>query len=285
MNQQFAAANSLGASSILRIESKKNWVALNLRELWEFRELFYFLVWRDVKVRYKQTVIGVAWSVIQPLVTMVVFTVIFSKIANVPSDGLPYPIFAFTALLPWTYFSQAISRSSGSLVGSAGMIKKVYFPRLIIPISAAITPLFDFALSFAVLVGMMAWYKITPTWGVLLLPLLMIWAFTTALAVGIFTSAVHVRYRDVGYAIPFLMQIWMFMSPIFYSVNMIPAQWRSLYSLNPMVGIIEGFRWALLGKNSPDLYLVLLSAMVVSIILFGGVVYFKRVERLFADVV
>lgn len=282
---QHAGAQPVTDIPFIRIEPSSRWALLNLGELWEYRGLLYFLTWRDVKIRYKQTVIGVAWAVIQPLMTIVVFTVIFGKIAKVPSDGLPYPIFAFTALLPWTYFSQAISRSSASLVGSAGMIKKVYFPRLIIPISAAITPLVDFALSFLVLLGMMAWYRITPTWGILMLPLLMIFALTTALAVGLFTSAINVRYRDVGYAVPHLMQFWMFISPIFYPVSVIPIQWRSLYSLNPMVGIIEAFRWALLGKSSPDLYFVLLSAVVVLMILFGGVVYFKRVERFFADVV
>lgn len=269
----------------VRIESSRGWVSLKLREIWEYRELLYFLIWRDVKVRYKQTVIGVGWAVLQPLLTMVVFTVIFGNLAKVPSDGLPYPIFAYTALLPWTYFSQAVNRSGVSLVSSAGVIKKVYFPRLIVPIAAAVSPMVDFGIAFVVLLGMMAWFGIAPTWGILTLPIFLLFALTTALAVGFLASAINVRYRDVGYAIPFLMQIWMFVSPVFYPVSMVPAKWHILYSLNPLAGVIEGFRWALLGKESPDFGVMAVSAIIVFILLLGGIVYFKRMERTFADVV
>ena len=284
--QEIWAATSFSAgSSILRIDASEHWTALNMKELWEFKELLYFFVWRDIKVRYKQTILGAAWAVLQPLVTMIVFTVIFGRLAQVPSDGLPYPIFAFTALLPWNYFSQAVNRSSASLVSSAGMIKKVYFPRLIVPVSSALAPVVDFAIAFIILLGMMIWFKITPSWGILALPIFMLLALLTALAVGLFTSALNVRYRDVGHAIPFLIQIWMFATPVLYPVSMIPEKWRTLYGMNPMSGVIEGFRWALLGGQSPDFYLILMSAAAVLLLLSCGMFYFRRVERLFADVI
>lgn len=271
--------------AVLRIDADSGGAALTLKELWEFRELLYFLVWRDIKVRYKQTVLGAAWAVVQPLTTMVVFTLLFGKVVKIPSDGLPYSIFAFTALLPWTYFSQAVNRSTASLVSSAGMIKKVYFPRLIVPIASAVAPVVDFAIAFLVLLGMMAWFRIAPSWSIVALPIFMLLALMTALAVGLFTSALNVRYRDVGHAIPFLTQIWMFATPVLYPVSMIPEKWRALYSMNPMSGVIEGFRWALLGKQSPDFYLVLISTAAVVLLLASGMFYFKRVERLFADVI
>ena len=272
-------------SPIIRIEPSRGWVSLKLRELWVYRELIYFLIWRDVKVRYKQTLIGVAWAILQPLLTVVIFTLFFGRLAQVPSDGLPYPVFALAALLPWNYFSQAIGRGGESLVGSSHLISKVYFPRLIIPISAAVAPLVDFALAFVVLLGLMAWFGIVPTGRVLALPLFVLLTLFTALAVGLWLSALNVRYRDVRYAIPFLTQIWMFVSPVIYPVSLIPEKWRLLYSLNPMAGVIEGFRWALLGKESPDFGVVALSAAVVILLLFSGAAYFKRMERTFADVV
>ena len=225
---------------------------LDLKAVWDYRELLYFMVWRDVKVRYKQTVIGVAWVVLQPLLTMILFTVIFGYLARIPSDGLPYPLFAYTALLPWTYFSQALTRSGGGLVGNANLISKVYFPRLIIPLSSVVVPVVDLLLCFVILLGLMIWYGVAPTWGVLALPLFLLLALMTALAVGLLLSPLHVKYRDVGYVVPFLVQFWMFASPVIYPVSLVPEQWRLLYSLNPMVGVIEGFRWALLGKESPD---------------------------------
>ncbi|HWO43083.1 MAG TPA: ABC transporter permease [Candidatus Eisenbacteria bacterium] len=258
---------------------------VDLKAVWHYRELLYFLIWRDLKVRYKQTLIGAAWAILQPLLTMMVLTLIFSKLARVPSDGLPYPIFVFTALLPWNYFSQAVSHSGESLVGNARLISKVYFPRLIVPISAATAPLMDFTIAFVLLVGMMAWYGIVPAWGILALPLFLALALLTALAVGLWLSALNVRYRDVRHTIPFLIQFWMFASPVAYPVSLVPEQWRFLYSLNPMAGVIEGFRWALLGKDTPDFNVMMLSAGVVLVILVSGLIYFTRVEQTFADVV
>jgi lipopolysaccharide transport system permease protein len=267
------------------VEPIRGLFCLDLQAVWRYRELLYFLIWRDVKVRYKQTIIGGAWAILQPLMTMVVLTLIFGNFAKIPSDGLPYPLFALTALLPWNYFSQGLSRSGASLVGNAHLISKVYFPRLIIPMSAATAPLVDFAIAFVVLVGMMTWYGIAPTWSMLALPFFLLLALLTALAVGLWLSAFNVRYRDVGHIIPFLIQFWMFASPVAYPVSLVPEKWRLLYSLNPMAGVIEGFRWALLGKESPDFSVIGLSAVVVLAILMGGLVYFTRVEQTFADVV
>jgi lipopolysaccharide transport system permease protein len=216
---------------------------------------------------------------------MIIFTVVFGDFAKIPSDGLPYPIFAYTALLPWNYFAQAISRSGISLVGSANLISKVYFPRLIIPLSAAVAPVVDFAVAFVILLAMMAWFGIAPTWGVLALPLFLLLALATALAVGLWLSALDVRYRDVGYTIPFVVQIWMYASPVAYPVSLVPERWRLLYSLNPMAGVIEGFRWALLGTGNPDFGVMTASAVVVMALLLGGIVYFRQMERTFADVV
>ena len=269
----------------LVIEPTRGLFDLDLEALWEYRELLYFLVWRDVKIRYKQTAIGVAWVILQPLLTMALFTVIFSYLARIPSDGLPYPLFAFTALLPWAYFSQALTRGGGGLVANANLISKVYFPRLIIPLSSVVTPAVDFLLCFVILLGMMAWYGVALTWGVLALPLFLLLALMTALAVALLLSPLHVRYRDVGHIIPFLIQFWMFASPVIYPVSLIPERWRLLYSLNPMVGVIEGFRWALLGKESPDFLVLGVSAAVVLVLLAAGLVCFKRMEQTFADVV
>ena len=258
---------------------------VNLKDLWEYRELLFFLTWRDVKVRYKQSVLGVGWAILQPLLTMVVFTLVFGNFAKIPSDGLPYPIFSYTALLPWTLFAQAISRSGASLVGSSNLITKVYFPRLIVPLASVLAPLVDFAIAFVILLGMMAWFGIAPTWGVLALPVFLLLALATALAVGLWLSALNVRYRDVGYIIPFLVQIWMYASPVAYPVSIVPTQWRLLFSLNPMTGVIEGFRWALLGNGNPDFGVMAVSAAVVVVLLLGGLVYFNRTESTFADVV
>jgi len=270
---------------VVVVEPKKGLFHLDLQAVWKYRELLYFLIWRDLKVRYKQTVIGAGWAIIQPLMTMVIFTLVFGKFAKVPSDGLPYPIFAYTALLPWIYFSQAISRSSTSVVGGANLIRKIYFPRLIIPISAAVAPLVDFAIAFVILLGMMVWYGTAPNWGVLALPLFLLLALVTSLAVTFWLSALNVVYRDVSHTIPFLTQIWMFASPVAYPVSLVPEKWRLLYSLNPMVGVIEGFRWALLGKESPDFGVMVLSTAIVLVIFISGIVYFKHMERTFADII
>lgn len=271
--------------SFICIEPSRGWLSLNLHELWTYRELLYFLVWRDVKVRYKQTAIGAAWAVLQPLLTMLIFFVVFKKFANIPSDGLPYSIFAYTALLPWSLFAGAVNRSSISIVGQAKVISKVYFPRLMVPLSATVSGLVDFGVAFVLLIGMMVWFGVLPTWGMLALPLFLLLALTTALAVGLWLSALNVEYRDVGHAIPFLVQLWMLASPIAYPVSLVPEKWRLLYSLNPLAGVIEGFRWALLGKESPDFGVITVSAVAVLVLFFTGMIYFKRMERTFADVV
>lgn len=270
---------------MIRIEPSHGWTSLKLHEVWVYRELLYFLVWRDVKVHYKQTAIGVGWTILQPLLTMVVFTMIFGHFAKVPSDGVPYPVFTYAALLPWNLFSGGLNRCTLSLVGSANLITKIYFPRLIVPVSSVISGTIDFAISFVFLLGIMLWYHVVPSWGALALPIFFLLAVVTALAVGLWLSAINVRYRDVGQAIPFLIQVWTFLSPVAYPVSLVPEKWRLLYSLNPMVGVIEGFRWALLGKESPDFLAIAISSVVVLVALMGGLFYFKRVERTFADVV
>lgn len=267
------------------IQPTRGLLHLELAALWQFRELLYFFVWRDLKVRYKQTAIGAAWALLQPLMTMVIFSVVFGRFAKIPSDGLPYPVFAYAALLPWYYFAQAVNNCAVSLVGDASLIRKVYFPRLILPLAAVVRPVVDMFLSFLVLLGLMVWFGIAPTWRLLLLPLFLFQAMLTALGAGLWLTALNVRYRDVSYTIPFLVQAWMFASPVVYSLRLVPAEWRLLYSLNPMVGVIEGFRWALLGTASPALGPMLVSLAVVLGLLFGGLVFFKRMERSFADVI
>jgi lipopolysaccharide transport system permease protein len=267
------------------IQPARNFFDLELTSLFRAWELVYFLAWRDVKVRYKQTAIGVGWAVLQPLVTMAIFTLLFSRIAGLRSDGVPYPLFAFAALLPWTYFSQAIGRSGTSLVNNASLVTKVYFPRLAIPISAVFSPLIDFAVTFGLLLLMMAYYGVVPGVNVLALPLFLVMCIATALAVSLWLSALCVKYRDVGVVIPFLVQVWLYASPVAYSVSEIPARWRLLYSLNPMAGVVEGFRWSLLNTASPDFSVMAISATVVAVLLAGGAVYFKQVEQTFADVV
>src|SRR5262249_36673938 len=265
------------------IESQRGLGSLNLAAIWEYRELLYFLVWRDVKVRYKQTLIGASWTILQPAITMVIFAVVFGNLAKIPSDGLPYAVFAFTALIPWSYFSQALTRGGACLENNAHLITKVYFPRLLILLAAVLTPAVDFLFSFLLLIGLIAWFGIVPTWGLLALPLFLLLAMSTALGVGLWLSPLNVRYRDVGYTIPFLTQLWLFASPVVYPVSLVPESWRVLYSLNPMVGVIEGFRWALLGKENPDFTVMLVSAAVILVLLVGGIVFFKRMEPTFAD--
>jgi lipopolysaccharide transport system permease protein len=267
------------------IETRKSLLHLDLKAVWEYRELLYFLVWRDLKVRYRQTAIGIGWVVLQPLMTMAIFTAVFGTFAKIPSDGLPYPIFAYSALLPWNLFASSLTRGGESVVGNAQLISKIYFPRLLLPLSGILSPIVDFAMSFVILVIMMIWFGILPNWGVLALPFFLLLALLTALAVGLWLSALNVRYRDVGHTIPFLIQLWMFASPIAYPVSLIPEKWRMLYSLNPMAGVIEGFRWALLGKASPDFGVITISSVMVLALLLPGIVYFKYTERTFADVV
>lgn len=269
----------------LVIKPSQGWMALNLRDLWHYRELLYFLTWRDIKVRYKQTVMGAAWAIIQPFLTMVVFTIFFGRLAKVPSDGIPYPIFSFCALLPWQLFSFALTQSSNSLVNEARLITKVYFPRLIVPLSSVLAGLVDFAVALVVLLGMMVYYEIAPTSKIILLPLFIVFAVMTALAVGLWLSALNVKYRDVRYTIPFLTQFWMFASPVAYSSSLVPESWRWVYGLNPMVGVIEGFRWALLDRDLAVGGMLAVSVLAVSLLFLGGLYYFRSMERVFADIV
>lgn len=270
---------------VLDIYPSKGWISLNLRDLWEYRELLFFLAWRDVQIRYKQTVLGFAWAIIQPLVAMVIFSVVFGQLAKLPSNGLPYPIFTFTALLPWTLFANALQRSTTSLVSSSNLLSKVYFPRLIIPISATLSPLVDFAVSFVIMVGMMLWYQIPLTPAIVTLPLFLLLALAAALGVGLWFSALNVRYRDVQFVIPFLIQVWLYASPVAYSSSLVPDKWRWLYGLNPMTGVVEGFRWALLGQSEGVGPLLLVSVFITGVILVSGLYYFRRMEKTFADVV
>ena len=271
--------------SIVIIEPKKGLFQLDLNGIWQHRELLYFLVWRDLKVRYKQTIIGIGWAVLQPLISMTIFTLIFGNLAKIPSDGLPYSIFVYSALLPWNYFAGALQRCVASVVGDASLISKVYFPRLILPLAGTVSGVVDFLVSFVLLLVMMVYYGIGVSWSVLTLPLLLLLALSTALAVGLWLSALNVRYRDVGHTIPFIVQVWMYASPIVYPVSMIPEKYRFFYSLNPMAGVIEGFRWALLGKQSPDFSVMAISATVVLLLITGGIIFFRNMEKTFADVV
>lgn len=268
------------------IKPSRGWVSLRLDDLWEYRELLYFLVWRDIKVRYKQTALGAAWAIIQPFFTMVVFTVFFNKLGGIDSGtDIPYPVFAYCALLPWQLFSHALTESSNSLVSNERLVSKVYFPRLAIPIAAVLAGLIDFAVASVILLGMMAFYGIVPGIAVLTLPLFVLLAILTALTVGLWLSALNVQYRDVRYTIPFLTQFWLFITPIAYPASKVPEEWRALYGLNPMAGVVEGFRWALLGYEGTVGPLILVSTCVVIVFLVGGLAYFRKMERTFADVV
>lgn len=268
----------------IRIRPPKKWVPINFSEIWQYRELLYSFVQRDVKIRYKQTALGFLWAIIQPLFLMVVFTLFFGNLAKVPSEGIPYPLFSFAALIPWTLFAEGITRSTTSMVSNANIMTKVYFPRLIMPLSGILSPLIDFAIAFVILIIMMAYYGFVPTIAIVLLPAFILLALLTSLAVGLWLSALNVKYRDFQYTIPFLIQIWLFASPVVYPASMLPQSWQYIYALNPMVGVIEGFRWALLGTKPPEL-LILVSVGVVIVLLIGGLFYFKRMEQYFADVV
>lgn len=268
------------------IEPGKGWVPLHLGELWEYREVLYYLVWRDIKVRYRQTAIGALWAIIQPLMTMVVFSVFLGGFAKVPSDGAPYPLFAFAALVPWSFFANGLTQSANSLVASGNLITKVYFPRLLVPMGRVLSGLPDIGLSFLVLLALVAWYgHLRPSFSLLWLPFLASLAFLTALGVGLWLSALNVQYRDVQHAVPFLIQIWMFATPIAYPSSLLPEPWRTVYGLNPMVGVVEGFRWALLGTAGAPRPIIFVSALVAVALLVSGAYYFRRMERTFADVV
>ena len=273
------------APSITVIEPKTGWVPVDFKEIWNYRELLYFLTKRDIKVRYKQTVLGGLWAVIQPAFTMLVFTLFFGRLAKMPSDGLPYPIFVYAALLPWTYFANAVSASGNSLVGSANLITKVYFPRIVVPASAALAGLLDFFIALFVLAALMIYYQFVPGWGILLFPFLVALTFLCAVGVGLWLSALNVQYRDIRYAIPFLIQVWMFVSPVIYPVSLVKGNYQWLLALNPMGGVIHAYRASLLGHQPIDWSLLALSALIIVALFLGGLYYFRRMEKVFADVV
>jgi lipopolysaccharide transport system permease protein len=267
-------------------EPPHGWLNLRLGEMWHYRELLYFFIWRDLKVRYKQTLLGAAWAVLQPLMTMVIFSVIFGKLANIqPPAGIPYPVFSYAALLPWQLFSGALSNASTSLVGNQSMITKVYFPRLLLPLASVLSGLVDFGIAFIVLLGLMVYYHISPTWAVLFLPLFILLALASALAISLWLSAFNVRYRDFKYVIPFLLQFWMYATPIVYPSTMIPEKYRLIFGLNPMTGVVGGFRWALLGMKGEVGSLLVIAVIIVAILLTTGLIYFQRMEQTFADIV
>jgi lipopolysaccharide transport system permease protein len=268
----------------LRIEPTKGWGALNLGDLWAHRELVYFLTWRDIKVRYKQTVLGALWAILQPALTMIVFSLFFGKLAKMPSDGVPYSVFSYVALVPWTFFANGLNQASNGLVHNQNLITKVYFPRLAIPIASVLAGLLDFMLAFALMLALVAYYQIVPGWQVVFLPMFLLLALISALGVGLWLAALNVQFRDVHYMVPFITQFWMFATPIAYPSSLLPEPWRTLYGLNPMAGVVEGFRWTLLGVGSPGLIIAVSSLAAVSL-LVSGAFYFRRMERTFADVV
>lgn len=270
---------------VIRIEPSKGWVSLKLRELWEYRELLYFLIWRDIKVRYKQTVLGAAWAIIQPFFTMVVFSVFFGKLAKVPSDNIPYPIFSYAALVPWTFFANGLNQAVTGMVNQTNLIKKVYFPRLAIPIGRVLAGTVDFVLAFIVLLGMSFAYGMIPTVNVLWLPFFLLLALTTSLGVALWLAAMNVQFRDVGYIVPFIIQFWFYATPIVYPSSLLPEPWRTLYGINPMAGVVEGFRWALLGTDTAPGPIIGVSSLVALVLLVSGAFYFRRMEKTFADVV
>jgi lipopolysaccharide transport system permease protein len=277
--------NLTGEAPAIRIAPSKGWTSLKLNELWQYRELLFFLVWRDVKVRYKQTVLGVGWAILQPFFTMVIFSLFFGRLAKMPSDGVPYPIFSFTALIPWMFFANGLNQSANSLVSNSNLINKVYFPRLAIPIASVLAGLADFIPSFIILIGMMLYFGIYPTATMAWIPLFLLLALITSLGVGIGLAAVNVKYRDVRHTVPFLVQCWLFATPIAYPSSLLPPAWQTIYALNPMVGVVEGFRWALLGADTHPGPMVAVSTVVALAVLAGAALYFRRMERSFADVI
>lgn len=281
--QTFTARTALPPPTV--IAAGRLPLAATLRNAWQFRNLLYFLVWREIKVRYKQAAIGAGWAMLQPVLTMLILTVVFGYFARLPSDGLPYPLFVLAALLPWTYFAEAVRRSATSLVDDGELVRKIYFPRLIIPLSTVAAPLVDLAFASLALVGMFAWYERLPTANIVFLPVFLLQAVLLALAVALWLAPLNARFRDVKHAVPFLVQIWMYASPLVYPLSLVPAPYRTLYSLNPVVGIIEGFRWALLGTARPDLAAMAIGCGLTLVLLIGGLVYFGRAERSFADVI
>lgn len=267
-----------------RRQPQKGWAWPKFRELWEYRELLFFFAWRDIKVRYRQTVMGALWAIIQPFFTMVIFSLFFGRLANIPSDGMPYPVFSFTALVPWTFFANALAQASNSLVVNANMVKKIYFPRLALPIATVLAGVIDFALAFVVLLGIMFFYGLVPTVNIVWLPFFVLLALVTSIGVSLWLAAMNVQFRDVRYTIPFLTQAWLFVTPIAYPSSLLPEPWRTVYGLNPMAGVVEGFRWALLGTNTAPGKIIIVSALVAVTLFISGAFYFRRMEQRFADV-
>ena len=271
------------SAAVVLIEPSRSWFDLKLKAVWDDRELLYFLAWRDLKARYSQTVMGLMWAVLQPLFLMLVFTVIFSKIARLPSDGIPYPLFAYAALVPWTYFSKSLDRSGFSVVAESNLITKIYFPRLIIPFSATLGGLIDFGIAFLLLVAMMVWFGVLPTWKLVVVPFYLVLTIMASLAVSLWLSALFVKYRDIAALMPLLIQVWMFASPVVYPISMIPQEWQWLYNINPMVGVIDGFRWAVVGTPAPDPAVLALNVITIAVFLLLGMAYFNRMATTFAD--
>lgn len=276
---------SLSTDAVVTIEPPKRFAAVNLRELWRYRDLFLLLLWRDIAARYRQSVVGIGWAVVKPIVSMLIFTFVFGRIAGIESDGSPYPLFTFSALLPWMYFSGALMSVTGSVVGAAGLLKKVYFPRLILPLVGAVTGLVELMIQMVVLALLMIWYQFVPSWSILCAPLFVLLGAATALAGGLWLTALNVKFRDVGQALPFIVQAWMWLSPIVYSSHDVPDHLRHLYSLNPLVGVIEGFRWSILGTTTPDWSMIGLSTGTVLVMLTSGLFFFRKTEDTFADIV
>jgi len=284
MKQQALAGSR--QPDLVTIKPVKGWVPLNLKDLWHYHELIYFLTWRDLKVRYKQSVLGVLWAILKPFMNMVVFTIFFGELAKIPSDGIPYPIFSYTGLLPWGFFAAALEVSARSMLQSGSMVSKIYFPRIIVPLSSVFANLVDFLIAFVILIGMMIFYQITPTINVLWLPVFILLAMITAIGVGLWFSALLVMYRDVNYLLPFITEIWKFVSPVVYSATLIPEKWQWLYSINPMAGVVSGFRWALLGKPETISFGSLAISAGISLVIFiSGLYFFRRMERIFADMI
>lgn len=275
--------SEISAIPVIDIHPSRGWIPVNLKDLWLYRELLYFLTWREIKVRYKQTILGFAWAIIQPFMMMIVFTLFFGNLAKIPSEGIPYPLFNYAALLPWTLFAEGLTRSSSSLVQDANLVRKIYFPRLVMPISGVLSPIVDFAIAFIILIGMMFYYGYYPTVNIIWMLGFIVLAVATALGAGLWLSAMNIKYRDIRYVIPFLIQIWMFASPVVYSSSALPEKYRLIYALNPMSGVIEGFRWSLLGTQPPGA-MAAVGIVIVTVLIVSGVFYFRRSEKSFADV-
>jgi lipopolysaccharide transport system permease protein len=273
------------APGSIEIRPAKGLFDLELGTVWHYRELLIVLTLRDIQVQYKQAALGVAWAIMQPVLAVLIFTIIFGHFARMPSDGIPYPVFTFAAVLPWTYFAAAVRRGAIGLVADSELVRKVYFPRLIIPVAGVIGPMADFFISFVVLIGVMLWFGVMPSWRLLAVPPLLGIAALLALAVGLWLSPINVRFRDVQHTLPFMVQVWMYATPVVYAVSIVPTEWRWLFSLNPMVGVVEGFRWAVFGKGDPDAVAIGISVFVIGVLLIAGIIFFKRMERSFADLI